>query len=581
LKQVELFEAVREGLTPEAKRLLDKFEVVAGAPGGGKRLRELILELAVRGNLVPQLPSEGNSSQLLVSLRAERERLFRMGKIRRGQEPSPVSTEEALFDIPSSWAWVRFGEIGDWGAGATPNRSNARYYGGSVLWLKSGELNDGYLDTSEETVTDLALAECSLRMNEPGDVLVAMYGATIGKVAILRVHATTNQAICACTVFGGFYNEYLARVLKAFRHVFVGQGEGGAQPNISKIKIVNTPLPLPPLAEQKRIVAKVDALMKLCDDLEARQAKQREVASRLSKAALDALASAEGPEELAASWQRVARSFETLSSKPESTDELRQAVLEMAVRGRLVPQNRMDQGAVELLAQIAIERQESSKGKLNALEQTVVDNLAFDIPQSWCWTSWGALVLLTESGWSPQCESRARVGDEWGVLKVSAVSWDSFDPDANKALPQGIQPRAEHAVQAGDFLMSRANTSELVGRSVVVGVAPKNLMLSDKIVRCSFSSYVERRFVNYYNRTAVARDHYRRNASGTSDSMKNISRDVILGMPVPLPPLAEQKRIVAKVDALMTLCDALEASLRRAEDTARKLADALVAELLA
>lgn len=171
--------------------------------------------------------------------------------------------------------------------------------------------------------------------------------------------------------------------------------------------------------------------------------------------------------------------------------------------------------------------------------------------------------------------------DEWGVLKVSAVSWTRFDPQANKALPVGVPPRAEFQVRAGDFLMSRANTAELVGRSVIVSEAPKQLILSDKIVRCSISKLVEKELVNLYNRTSTARNHYTARASGTSDSMKNISRDVILSVPIPLPPLAEQRRVVAKVEQLMKLCDELEAKLRRAEDRASKLVESVVQEMVA
>jgi type I restriction enzyme S subunit len=167
------------------------------------------------------------------------------------------------------------------------------------------------------------------------------------------------------------------------------------------------------------------------------------------------------------------------------------------------------------------------------------------------------------------------------VLKVSAVSWDRFDPDQNKALLPGVEPRRDCAVRAGDFIISRANTAALVGRSVVVGSQPTRLLMSDKIVRCHFSPLVDRPFMNYYNRTETARRHYVANASGTSDSMKNISRDVILDMPAPLPPLAEQKRIVAKLDQLMSLLDDLEAKLRKQEQTATRLAESLAAAVAA
>ena len=129
-------------------------------------------------------------------------------------------------------------------------------------------------------------------------------------------------------------------------------------------------------------------------------------------------------------------------------------------------------------------------------------------------------------------------------------------------------------------MISRANTAELVGRSVLVGVSPERLILSDKIIRCEFAPSVDRRYINYLNRTSAARRHYAANATGTSDSMRNISRDVILNVPVPLPPLAEQDRIVTKVDQLMALCDDLEAKLRHRDDRAGKLVAAVVGEMV-
>ena len=152
----------------------------------------------------------------------------------------------------------------------TPSRGNPDLFGGGLTWLKSGELNDNpQLRGSQETVTELAVQKGTFRLNCPGDVLIAMYGATIGKLAILAEEAVTNQAVCACTPFEGLFNKYLFLFLLSQRENFCAASEGGAQPNISKVKIVGKPFPLPPLAEQHRIVAKVDELMALCAQLES------------------------------------------------------------------------------------------------------------------------------------------------------------------------------------------------------------------------------------------------------------------------------------------------------------------------
>ena len=161
------------------------------------------------------------------------------------------------FEIPESWEWVRLGSIGDWGSGATPSRSIPEYYGGDIPWLKTGDLNDGYIECIPENISRLALEKTSVRLNPTGSVLIAMYGATIGKVGILTFPATTNQACCACLPIE-IYNEYLFYFLMSQKVSFVKRGEGGAQPNISKEKIIATLMPLPPLAEQHRIVEQIE-----------------------------------------------------------------------------------------------------------------------------------------------------------------------------------------------------------------------------------------------------------------------------------------------------------------------------------
>ena len=154
------------------------------------------------------------------------------------------------------------GNIGDWGAGATPARGNSEYYGGNIPWIKTGELNNGYVIKSEETITQKALNECSLRYNKKGDVLIAMYGATIGKLAIAGIDLTTNQACCACTPYNGIDNLYLFYLLMAEKERFIKMGAGGAQPNISREKIVTHLVPIPPYNEQLRIVETVKSILK-------------------------------------------------------------------------------------------------------------------------------------------------------------------------------------------------------------------------------------------------------------------------------------------------------------------------------
>ena len=242
------------------------------------KLQKSILQEAIQGKLVPQDSTEESASMLLERIRKEKQKLATEGKLKKSALTDSIIykgddnkyyeqvdkkcldiTEQIPFEIPENWVWVRMGQIGDWGAGSTPQRGNANYYNGKILWLKTGELNNGIVYDTEEKVTQKAFLDCSLRMNKIGDVLIAMYGATIGKLAIVGKELTTNQACCGCTPFL-IYNWYLFYFLMANRDSFIKKGEGGAQPNISRVKLVEHLIPLPPLKEQYRIVAQIEKL---------------------------------------------------------------------------------------------------------------------------------------------------------------------------------------------------------------------------------------------------------------------------------------------------------------------------------
>lgn len=233
----------------------------------GQQLKNSILQLAIQGRLVPQDSKDEPASALLARIREEKQRLVKDKKIKKEKPLAPITDDEKPFDIPESWEWVRLGEIGDWGAGATPAKGNMDYYNnGTIPWLRTGDLNNGIVNDVEMRITEKALSECSLRICNVGDVLIAMYGATIGKVAIAGVKMTTNQACCACTPLY-LYNKYLFYFLQANKDVFTQMGAGGAQPNISKEKIIISLFPLPPLAEQHRIVEKIEEILPLIDEM--------------------------------------------------------------------------------------------------------------------------------------------------------------------------------------------------------------------------------------------------------------------------------------------------------------------------
>ena len=251
-----------------------------------QQIKSKILDLAIRGKLVPQNPNDEPASVLLERIRAEKEELIKQGKIKRDKKETIIFRgddnsyyekigndiicidEELPFDIPHNWSWCRLGNIGDWAAGSTPSRSYPEYYNGTIPWLKTGDLNDGYITNIPESISEEALKNTSVRLNPSGSVLIAMYGATIGKLGILTFPATTNQACCACSPLDGINNHYLFYYLLSQKDKFVYRSVGGAQPNISKEKIVTTLMPVPPYEEQRQILDKIDIFFDLIRDIE-------------------------------------------------------------------------------------------------------------------------------------------------------------------------------------------------------------------------------------------------------------------------------------------------------------------------
>ena len=371
----------------------------------GKQLKNSILQWAIQGKLVPQDPNDEPASVLLEKIRTEKARLIKEGKIKKDKNESFIFRgddnsyyekflatgevkcidEEIPFEIPQGWEWSRMGSIGDWGAGATPAKGNTSYYGGNILWLRTGELNNSIVNDTEIKITDKALKECSLRLNKAGDVLIAMYGATIGKVAIAGCELTTNQACCACTPIG-IFNYYLFYFLMGNQVDFIKKGEGGAQPNISREKLVAHLMPIPPIQEQHRIVERIKDVLPLTDKYAH------------SQIALDEL-------------------------NRSINGKLKKSILQEAIQGRLVPQVAEEGTAQELLEQIKLEKQKLVKEgnlkksalsdsviykgddnkyfeKIGTIEKDITDEIPFEIPNSWCWIRLNNLCNIT-NGFTP------------------------------------------------------------------------------------------------------------------------------------------------------------------------------------
>ncbi len=489
-----------------------------------QELKDALLQRAIQGKLVPQDPKEGTGEELLRQIRLEKEKLISEGKIKKEKPLPEIKDDEKPFEIPAHWTWARLVDCGSWGAGATPSRMQPEYYGGNIPWLKTGDLNDGYISKVPETITELALNKTSVRLNPVGSVLMAMYGATIGKLGILTVPMTTNQACCACVPFSLICNKYLFYFLMSNRASFIGRSEGGAQPNISKEKIICTPFPLPPLGEQKRIVAKLESLKPFVE----RYAR--------AKTRLD----------------EISRSF---------PDDLRRGLLQRAIEGRLVARDASEGTGADLLREIQKEKQALiASGKIKKekpLPEIKDDEKPFEIPEHWTWTRLKDVVIKITDG-THRSPPNGEVGDflyitaknikERGVLldNVSYVSQKVHSEIYGRCNPE-----------KGDVLLIKDGATTGV---VTVNNVDRQFSMLSSVALIKTSNGLDSWFLTFVLRSNLLYQTIRGQMKGTG--ITRITLRQIEPLIIPLPPLGEQKRIVAKLEALLPLCDRLTVDRR-------------------
>ena len=424
-----------------------------------------------------------------------------------------IPQEEIPFEIPENWRWTKLGLIGDWGAGATPDRGKAEYYkNGTIPWIKTGELNDGIVTTAEEYITELAFEKCSLRMNKKDDVLIAMYGATIGKVAIAGFDLTTNQACCACTPYNGIFNYYLFYFLKANKPDFVKQSAGGAQPNISRTKIVDTLFPLPPIEEQQRIVEKLNQILPLIDEY--------------------------GKEE-----------DELITLCQKFPEEMKKSVLQSAMQGKLTKQLETDSSVDELLKKIADEKakliEEGKIKKEKPLAEITEEEIPFDIPENWRWERWENLSNSIQYGYNASAISS-------GFAKMVRIS----DIQGNKILWDSV-PYCEiseseyekYKLNNTDILFAR--TGGTVGKSVLVSGLTERSVYAGYLIRSHYNHNLNPQYLKYFMECPL---YWNQLTQGTTKGCQpNCNGQTLSQMIVPLPPIEEQQRIVEKLNTILPI----------------------------
>ena len=561
-----------------ADRLLAHFDTLVDTPGAVPRLHRFILDLAVRGKLVPQDPNEEPVSELLKRNESEEARLMELGQLRR-RPPLPAVARDRPHDIPATWSWVRLGQIVSFSTGRTPRRNEPSYWNsGDYAWVSIRDMNDGSVLTStKETVTKKAKEEIFRYEPEQAGTMLMSFKLTIGKMTRLGIPAYHNEAIIAIRPHVPEIDPYLFAVLPVFAR------QGNTKPAIkgatlNRTSLSNIPVPIPPLEEQHRIIAKFDELMTLCDRLEDARQKREAARDRFTTTSLARLSAHDLPTfrvDAVFAIENLGR----LTARPEQISTLRRTIRGLAVRGMLVHQEPNEQPASELLKRIAQQRARMiEQGKIRRPRDSHDrERLAapFDIPSAWRWVTLRTVGAIVGGGTpdasDPNNFADPGAGFPWLTPADLGRQRTLFiDRGARDLTGQGLQRSSATRIPAGSVLF----TSRAPVGYVAIALNPLSTNQGFK----SVVPYVEEcsRFIAVVLMTLAP--EIDANAPGTT--FREVSGRIISQHPFPLPPLPEQHRIVAKVDELMALCDRLEAGILTTEDTRIRLLDAVLHEAL-
>jgi type I restriction enzyme S subunit len=558
--------------------LSEHLPLLAEAPDGIKKLRGLILELAVRGKLVPQDSKDEPASELLKRIAAEKARLISDGKIKKDKPLTAVGDDEKLFELPVGWEWVRLGDMArdvQYGYTASANHKSR-----NVLLLRITDIQDDAVNWASVPGCDIKNRLFENYALENGDVVIARTGGTIGKSFL--VSGLTDNAVFA---------SYLIRVQRLeqsfppYTKLFLGSQHywrqllansmGTGQPNVNGTALKSLSVPLPPIPEQHRIVAKVDELMALCDRMEAEQADAETAHATLVQTLLGTLSQSRDAAELAANWQRLSQHFDTLFATTASLDALKQTVLQLAVMGKLVPQDPNDESASELLKRIAAEKARlAAEGKIRKdkpLPLVSEDEKPFELPSGWEWSRLQTCFDVRDGTHDtpkyqhtgfPLVTSKNIYGGRLCLENVKFIS---------EADHKQISERSR--VDRGDILFAMIGS---IGNPVVVDIDPNFSIKNVALFKYYDLQLSSPEYLRIY--LEVISDEMKIQSAGGVQSF--VSLGFIRSFPFPLPPLSEQHRIVVKVDELMTLCDSLKADLAESRARQARLATTLIESAL-
>ena len=526
---------------------------------GIKKLRELILELAVRGSLVDQDPSDESAQELLERCLRAKADSVELGKLKKARKHAAITSDDTPFGLPQGWVWSRLDDL--------VRVINGRAYKKHEM-LSSGTplLRVGNLFTSNDWYySDLELEED--KYIDSGDLIYA-WSASFGPFIWDGGRAIYHYHIWKLDLFDGeaVDKRFLYLYLKAITEEIKSSGSGIAMVHMTKAKMEELIVPVPPLEEQHRIVQKVDELMALCDRLEQQTSDQLEAHETLVDTLLGTLTQSESATELADNWARLAAHFDTLFTTEQSIDKLQQTVIELSVRGFLVSTN--DDGGEP--AEILLNRLRNEKQRLIAIKkakdngkihQNAPKEPPYDIPSSWTWVRFRELIWCYRGHNPPKSEFKTE--PQPGYVRFIQIT--DFKTDANKVfVPQTSRNKMVHK---GEIIMAAYRH---------IGKLSRNMEGAFNVALCKILEFepMERDFVELLIRTdLVTGELLRASERGHIPSMHS---DHLLSLLVPLPPLVQQRKIVKRVAELATLCDRLKERLNQASETRCQLAETIV-----
>lgn len=564
-----------------ADEFLNNFGVFAEASGGMDRLREMILALAFQGRLVAPVATDEPAETLVQQIVQGRDGTAAEENNRHAAMPSSIP------GAPAHWCWARLGQVAEVTGGVTKGRNLVGRNVASYPYLRVANVQRGFLDLSVMKEIEIPVEELGKYRLRRGDLLFTEGGDwdKLGRSAVWEEQLPTclhqNHVFKARLLspklsprwFSLFANspggqQYFANASKQTTNL--------ASINITQLR--NLPVPVPPAQEQIRILTKVDQLMALCDELEARQAKKRETGTQLTQSVLDSLTSAQGPEEFAKAWQRVVMHFEMLIDKTEHVGELRKTILNLAIQGRLSKQDTAGEPAAVLIKRVCDEREQLiRKGQMRRTDpvpQVGEDEQVFQVPDSWVWCRMGDVCI--DSFYGPRFNKNEYSPDGVPTIRTTDMTEDG---EIVLQAPPRVRVSSEkldlYRLLRGDLIITRTGS---IGTTAVFK-GGYDAIPSAYLIRFRFSRLVEVDYIQIFLKSPFGQGLLQEEA--TRMAQPNISATAIRRMPLPLPPSAEQRQIVSVVQRFMALCDALESKLGDAEQGAQRLAEAMAAEMVA